>query len=353
MAGETGRTDLVMDLAAVAAGPRRPRRKGKSSVYSRLEEAPGSFAFAQAVDILRRWLRARGVADADRALRFRVNPNLSFPPGDMEAVTFSGQDADTRVELTLNLMGLHGAASPLPAHFTEHVAQHQDEPDALRDFFDVFHQELISLLYGSWRKYRYYLQYEEGAADPLSGRFFGFIGMGYRELREARNLEWSRLLAYMGLIAFKGDAAGSLESTLRHYFRYPDVFVVQCVPRVVEIPEDQRCRLGVANTTLGDDCVIGTKMPDQTGKFRIVIANLTWERFNAFLPDTDIFAQLTTLVKSILRSRLQFDVELRLRPEEIHPVRLASDGETRLGWSTWIGTGCDGVVVFNPETREV
>lgn len=89
--------------------------KRKTSVYSRLEESPGSFAFAQAVDIIRRYLRSLGVEEPDKALRFRVNPNLSFPPGDMESLTFSGRDKLTRAELTLNLMGLHGAGLP-PSH---------------------------------------------------------------------------------------------------------------------------------------------------------------------------------------------------------------------------------------------
>lgn len=345
MAGETGRTDLVMD-----PGARSPLHSGKrkTSVYSRLEESPGSFAFAQAVDIIRRYLRSLGVQEPDKALRFRVNPNLSFPPGDMESLTFSGRDGQTRAELTLNLMGLHGAGSPLPIYFTEHVAQHQDDPDALRDFFDIFNHELISILYGAWRKYRYYVRYEDGATDDLSRRFFGFIGMGYGQLRETEALNWSRLLAYMGLIAFKGDAAGSLESILRHYFGHSSVRVLQCIPRTVDIPEDQRCRLGAANTRLGEDCLLGDQVQDQTGKFRIVISDLSWERFNAFLPDTAIFAELTTLVKTVLRSRLQFDVELRLRPEEIRPLCLGDASETRLGWSTWMGDGGDGIVLLEP-----
>lgn len=350
MAGETGRTNFVMDPAA-GRRPAQPTKR-KTSVYSRLEESPGSFAFAQAVEILQRYMQGQGVRDTARALRFRVNPNLSFPPGDMESLAFFGEGEESRAILELNLMGLHGAASPLPTYFTEYVAQHQDDPDALRDFFDLFNHQLITLLYGAWRKYRYYLQYREGATDELSRRFFGFIGMGCGELRENATLNWSRLLAYMGLIAFKSDAAGSLESTLRHYFAHSSVYVIQCVRRIVDIPDDQRCRLGVANSRLDGNCLIGEQVADQTGKFRILISDLSWERFNAFLPDQAIFAELATLVKMVLRSRLQFDVELRLRPEEIRPLVLGEHSETRLGWSTWLGDGGDGVVVLEPAYQE-
>lgn len=177
--------------------------------------------------------------------------------------------------------------------------------------------------------------------------------MGYGQLREKEVLNWSRLLAYMGLIAFKSDAAGSLESTLRHYFAHSSVYVLQCIRRTVDIPDDQRCRLGVANCRLDQNCLIGERVPDQTGKFRILISDLSWERFNSFLPDQAIFAELATLVKMVLRSRMQFDVELRLRPEEIRPLIIGDSSETRLGWSTWLGEGGDGVVVLEPSYQEV
>ena len=349
MAAKTGHADTVMAPAAPrSACP----QKRKTAVYSRLEESPGSFAFAQAVSIILHYLSSQGVSEPEKALRFRVNPNLSFPPGEMESLTFTGQGQKSKALLTLNLMGLHGAGSPLPVYFSEHVAQHQDDPDALRDFFDLFNHEFIDILYGVWRKYRYYLQYKEGAADNLSRRFLGFIGMGYEQLRKNEGLNWSRLLAYTGLIAFKSDAAGSLESTLRYYFSHAAVYIVQCIRRIVNIPEDQLCRLGIANCQLEKDCLIGDQVPDQTGKFRILISDLSWPRFNSFLPDQTIFAELAMLVKMVLRSRLQFDVELRLRPEEIRPLVIGDESETKLGWSTWLGDDGDGVVVLEPEYQE-
>jgi type VI secretion system protein ImpH len=333
-------------LPAVWSGS-DPNERGRTSVYKNLEESPGSFAFAQAARIVGRHLGAQPGVNREDALRFTVNPNLSFPPSDIEAIFYHERpDGLPSVMLMLNLMGLHGAASPLPAYFTEHVAQQQDEPDALRDFFDIFHQRLISLLYRSWEKYRYYLQFRHDADDPMSGRFFSFLGMGYTQLRRTGGVSWPRLLAYTGLIAFKGEAAGSLESTLRHYFRHPQVVVIPCIRRRVPIPPDQQSSLGHGNSSLALDCHIGEYIADQSGKFRIRLSELNWERFNDFLPDTDIFLQLTTVVRSILRSRLQFDVELRLRLEEVRPTLAGEVSVSRLGWSSWLGDGGDGVVVL-------
>jgi type VI secretion system protein ImpH len=182
--------------------------------------------------------------------------------------------------------------------------------------------------------------------DILSRRFAGFMGVGHKASRAAKDLHWPRLMAYIGLIVFSGEAAGSLESILRHYFSHADISIVPCIRRWIDIPEDQQTRLGTANCTLGTDFLLGSSMPDQTGKFRIRIANLSWRRFNDFLPSGNLLGELRTLVNFVLRSRLDFDVELRLRSEEIPEWRLEESNECRLGWSTWAGEGGDGVVVL-------
>ena len=317
-----------------------------------LARISGGYAFSRAVEHV---LRICG--DGHRSedwLRFKVNPELSFPPGDIggagRAVDGSGED---RVWFTLNLMGLHGAGSPLPAYFTEHAAQHQDEADALRDFLDVFNHRLITLFHGILNKYRYYLQFRDNGTDVNSRRFFSFIGLGHRELQGTSGLRRERLLSYMGLIAFSGDAAGSLESILRHYFRHALVHIIPCIRRRVPIPEDQRCALGLANCRLSTDFLLGSAVLDQTGKFRVLFDSLSWERFTAFLPGGALFSELQALVRFVLRSRLGFDVELRLKPAEIPEFTIGKASPCRLGWTTWAGAGGDGVIILETDSRYV
>lgn len=319
-----------------------------------LLETPGNFAFAQALDVVARYLRSSGLHVDDETFRFSVNPNLSFPPSDIESLRLlEDENGAVRVEMMMNLLGLHGAASPLPAYFTEYVAQNQDDPDALRDFFDIFNHRLVAILHASWRKYRYYTQYRQYAVDRLSRRFFSFVGVGHEQIRQAKNLNWPRLMAYMGLIAFSGESAGSMESILRHYFSHQDMYVIPCVTRWVQIPEDQQTRLGTANCAAGLDFILGTEVPDQTGKFRIRISNLTWDEFISFLPHKSKFGELQTLTKFVLRSRLDFDVELRLRPEEVRSWKLEEGNDMFLGWATWSGEGGDGIVILETEHREL
>ncbi|UQZ90376.1 type VI secretion system baseplate subunit TssG [Deltaproteobacteria bacterium Smac51] len=320
-----------------------------SEALAALNLNPGNFAFAQAVRLVRKKLGgdeslplcAPGSADN---LRFRVNPDLSFPPSDINSISWNYEGPSPTVEMTLNLMGLHGAASPLPGYFTEFVTKHQDEESRLRDFFDLFNHRLICLFFDSWLKYRYHFQYRENASDRLSKRFFSFLGLGHDRLRESEDLDYTRLLSYMGLIAFNGESVGSLETILRHYFAHSEVYITPCVVRRVTIPEDQRTGLGQRNSGLSLNCVIGETIIDQTGKFRISIRDLNWRVFNTFLPSGDTFPRLGSLVRFVLRSQLSYDVELHLKREEIPPLIIGGDTQVRLAWSTWLGEGADGIV---------
>ena len=334
---------------------RQQQLLSKTNIFDVLTDVPGSFSFGQATLFSYKKLLANGVPAPEKNLRFKVNPDLSFPPSDVFDLKFEGDGAETKALMTLNLMGLHGAGSPLPSYFTEYVAQHQDEPCPLLDFFDLFNHELVDLFYGSWLKYRYHIQYEDGAADRLSCRFFSFLGLGHKNLRDTEDLNLLRLLPYIGLIAFSGEATGSLESILRHYFRHCDLEILPCIVRQVAIPDDQKSRLGQNNSVLGEsndalggECLLGEIVRDQHGKFRIVIKNLDWQLFNKFLPIGDTFPQVASLVRFVMRSQIGFDIELRLKPEEVPLLYIGENSENRLAWSSWLGDGGDGIVQLEP-----
>ena len=326
-----------------------------SPLVETLLETPGNFAFVQAVDIAVRHLREQSRPAGMEYCRFSVNPSLAFPPADIESLSFlTPDDAPPRIDMMLNLMGLHGADSPLPAYFAEHVAQNRDDPDALRDFLDIFNHRIILLILSIWRKYRYYARYTQNAEDLLSQRLYGFIGAGLKETRAAKNIQWPRLMAYMGLIAMSGDAEGSLESILRHYFRYHDITIIPCIRRWVPIPSDQRTTLGIQNCILGESFIAGDEVLDQSGKFRVCVDNLDWQTFLSFLPCNNKFDELKDVVNFVLKSRLSFDVELRLKPGEIRPWILGDEKHgTLLGWSTWNGKDGKGIIVLETDYGEL
>jgi type VI secretion system protein ImpH len=322
-------------------------------VYNMLEQTPGALAFAQAINLVERCLKEQGVSEPEKVIRYSVNPNLSFPPGDIESIHFTEKDGHPYVEIMLNLMGLHGSSSPMPTYFTEFIAQNQDVPNALQDFFDIFNHRLITILYRAWNKYRYHLRYKYGATDEISRRFLSFIGLGHRSVQQSTNLDLSTLLSYAGLISSKGDSYDSVENTLRYYFNHQYIGIIPCIKRNVRIHREQIAKLGLANTVLDENFMLGSEVCDQNGKFRIHIYNLYLVTFNSFLPDKEKFKNLKKLVNFIFLSHITFDIELVLKKEEIPQWMLGVSSGNRLGWSTWLGTNGDGIVLLETNHQEV
>ena len=285
-------------------------------------------------------------------LEFQANPSLGFPGSDTDRLEFFEEHGELRARLRINLVGLFGAGSPLPAFYSEQALGDGPDGNTTRDFLDLFNDRLQRLLLPIWRKYRYYAHYESGARDLFSARLFALIGLGGERLRAAEDLNWRRLLPYLGLLSLRAHSAALVESVLRYYFKHADLRIEQCVERRVEIIAEQRNRLGLANSQLGESLVLGDSVRDRGGKFRIHIRQLSWARFHKFLPIGNGYQPLCALVRFTLRDPLDYDIRLALRHEEIRELRIGQDNVCHLGWTSWLGhEQADGVVTIGSKTH--
>lgn len=285
-------------------------------------------------------------------LEFQANPSLGFPGSDTDRLEFFEEHGELRARLRINLVGLFGAGSPLPAFYSEQALGDGPDGNTTRDFLDLFNDRLQRLLLPIWRKYRYYAHYESGARDLFSARLFALIGLGGERLRAAEDLNWRRLLPYLGLLSLRAHSAALVESVLRYYFKHADLRIEQCVERRVEIIAEQRNRLGLANSQLGESLVLGDSVRDRGGKFRIHIRQLSWARFHEFLPIGSGYQPLCALVRFTLRDPLDYDIRLALRHEEIRELRIGADNVCHLGWTSWLGhEQADGVVTIGSKTH--
>lgn len=222
-----------------------------------------------------------------------------------------------------------------------------EDGNPTRNFLDLFHHRLQRLMLPIWQKYRYRASFQSGALDPFSSQLFALIGLGGDEIRRARELNWKRLLPYLGLLSLRAHSAALIEAVLRYYFKHAELTLEQCIERRVEILQEQRNRLGRANSLLGEDLVLGEHVRDRSGKFRIHIRELDWQRFHEFLPIGFGYQPLCALVRFTLRDPLDYDIRLVLRQEEIRELRIDEQNDCRLGWTSWLGREkADGVVTL-------
>ncbi|MEG1039443.1 MAG: type VI secretion system baseplate subunit TssG [Pseudomonas sp.] len=286
-------------------------------------------------------------------LEFQANPSLGFPGSDIDRVEFFQEHGHLRARLRFNLIGLFGAGSPLPAFYGEQALGDGEEGNLTRNFLDLFHHRLQRLMLPIWCKYRYRASFRSGAFDPFSAQLFALIGLGGEVIREARELNWKRLLPYLGLLSLRAHSAALIEAVLRYYFKHADLVIEQCIERRVVILEEQRNQLARANSVLGEDLVLGEQVRDRCGKFRIHIRQLDWQRFHEFLPIGFGYQPLCALVRFTLRDPLDYDIRLVLRQQDIHELRIGEQNACRLGWTTWLGRErADGVVILGSKIDE-
>lgn len=319
---------------------------------SGLSQAIREYSLFQAVrlvvDRLRKMHPDLSEDDLYDQLEFQANPSLGFPGCDVDRVEFFEEHGQMRARLRFNLMSLVGAGSPLPAFYAEQALSDSEDGNLTRTFLDLFHHRLQRLMWPIWCKYRYHAGFQSGALDPFSSQLFALIGLGGEEIRKARELNWKRLLPYLGLLSLRAHSAALIEAVLRYYFKHTELTIEQCIERRVDILDEQRNRLGRANSQLGEDLVLGEHVRDRSGKFRIHIRELDWQRFHEFLPIGLGYQPLCALVRFTLRDPLDYDIRLVLRQEEIHELRIGEQNACHLGWTSWLGyEHADGVVTLN------
>lgn len=275
----------------------------------------------------------------EEALRFRAWDNPAFAPRDLIEIARSEGDDGLPLRLTVAFMGLHGPASPLPAHVTERAMADDEAGENLRDFLDVFNHRAVSLLVRIWRKYRYFLEFTGDGADGMSRRIFAIAGLPRDCEALFGPLDPVRLLPYAGSLAMATAPASAIETVVSHYLHGIGARVEPLVARTVTVPDEQRTRLGTRASQLGETMIVGHRVRDVSGKFRLHIGPIGRADFAALLPGQALFEEVVRLVRLLVRDRLSFDLVLHLWRDDAPPWRLGAHAPDaiRLGYNAWAG----------------
>jgi type VI secretion system protein ImpH len=122
---------------------------------------------------------------------------------------------------------------------------------------------------------------------------------------------------------------------LRDYFALERLDIEQCCERWVAIDQSQQNRLGGRNCSLGRDLVIGRRVRDRSGKFRISVGPVSLKNFVRFTPTGEDFAGMINLTRYVVGDRLDFDLQVRIAADEVPMCKLSSGSPQRLGWTSW------------------
>jgi type VI secretion system protein ImpH len=269
---------------------------------------------------------------ARERVRFRANPTLGFPAEEVARIE-PRPGSPGGLDVIVNFLGLYGPSSPLPPFYTEKViGADGDDNGALALFLDFFHHRLVSLVAQITKHHRYYLRYQTGAQDKLSASIAALFGLIPHGLSAHGQELRATLLPYAGLLTLYSRSASIIATIITQCTGLP-TRIEEFIPRRVRIPEPQLSRLGLGQTSLGEDFILGEEIEDELGKFRIVIGPLNRGQFDRLLPGEPDFVEVGELVRLSIKDPLTFERALELAPGEAPTWNL---GEARLGWTTWL-----------------
>ncbi|MCB2186783.1 MAG: type VI secretion system baseplate subunit TssG [Deltaproteobacteria bacterium] len=320
------------------------------SLEEKLRRRGFAFEFFQAVRLLeKRFPGTPRVGEngpySQEPVRLRPSRSLGFPPGDVrliEQLSPAGRRQAQREvwRITQNFLGLYGVTSPLPAYFSEMIAQTYLEEDPLRDFLDIFNHRLISLYYRAWKKYRLSAAVDPTRPDKITQGLLALLGRQEGLPEEDWRVAPLRLVRYASLLAGRNRPPGGLEFFIGDFFGIDKVRVTTFVPRWVRVGAANQSRVGVngRHHRLGESLVLGNWVRDVAGLFRLTLGPLSLPAFWSLLPGGQAFTELVFLVRLYTRQRVNFELELILKSEDVEPLRLsAASPEHPLGRYSWLG----------------
>ncbi len=317
------------------------KRQTDYSLAERLFEEFYSFSFFKAVDLLEKiFPDKKSLGDTfnpeREAVRFRVRPDLIFPPSDIAGLEQGSDNEPANMDIAF--MGLLGPSGVLPHWYSElAVARRRLKDSSLTAFLDIFHHRLISLFFLAWKKHQFPVSYRSGARDRLSGYLLSLAGLGTKGLRGRIGLAEESLSFYSGLLSRQFPNAVSIESAVS-YYAGAQVEIKQFIERLIPLaPEDQTC-IGRANARLGVDTVCGSHVWDCRTKFRLNLGPVGFKKFQRFLPVGDLLKPIFSLVRYMVGIEYEFEVRVILKREEVPSCVLGAGGDKapRLGWTTWV-----------------
>lgn len=308
---------------------------------------PYRFNFFQAVRLLERiYATRRPIGQAalpeNEVVRFRTPVSLNFPASQIHALVPENKDTEPAAppEMMVAFMGLTGPSGVLPHAYTELLMERLRNKDkALHEFLDVFNHRIISLFYRAWEKYRFPIAYERGLEDRFTEFLFDIIGLGTRGLRNRFNFKDEGLLSYGGLIANKPHSPSAVAGILGDYFGVPAA-LESFKGQWLKLESESYATLGRANTELGLNTVVGTRVWDSQSKFRVRFGPLSLASFQAFLPNGSAYQPATELTRFLAGQEFDFDIQLVLQKQVVPACNLITKTEQqpRLGWTSWLKT---------------
>ncbi len=288
-------------------------------------------------------------------LRFGQYLSLGFATASMEQPHLAREQGH---KLMVRFTGLTGPSGPLPLRYTDFIRNRlrgTQDPDlrgpreeaalsmgggsgkdsTLSEFIDIFHHRAISLFYRAMAVARKTVDLDREEDRTFAEWIASTFGCGLPEMDSLDAVPTLHRLPFAGHLACQTRHASGLQGLLSDYFDMP-VEVGSFAGQWIDIPEEQRCRVGESRETglLGRTCVVGSKIWDRQMKCTLRLGPMAYAQYEQFLPGSVCHKRLHAWLAFYTRGELYWEAAIVLRKEDVPKTKLGSTG--RLGYTAWL-----------------
>ncbi|UXU90405.1 type VI secretion system baseplate subunit TssG [Burkholderia sp. S-53] len=279
-------------------------------------------------------------------VRFRPRPRLGFPAGEVAAVEIDDEDGDAPPTIRTTFMGLYGVDAAMPSHTIDEIVLREEGHEAVEAFLDPFNHRIATLLYRTWKKYRYPERFQAGGVDDHSRSLLCLAGFGWGDKPARAGLPASRMLALLGLLIQRTRTSEGLAGVIalaapRVGVRVDEFWAVttsagQPRPLTSTRPAIAASRDG-RRVGLGGGYVLGRRIAYRSRAVRVTLRPDDVQQAHDLLPGASLHRDLMAFIR--LYVGVKADVHLRMKVSSRFvpsPVVGAgrADPAPRLGWTT-------------------
>jgi len=278
---------------------------------------------------------------ADDPVRFRPDPGMGFPAGELKAIELDPENPGRPATVRTRVLGLYGVDSPMPTAFLDDIAQRREGHEALEAFLDIFNHRIFTQFYRIWRKYSYPATFAAGGTDATSQCLLGLIGLGIPGSTRRVATPISRFLALLGVMRLPTRNAEGIEALVKLLARKTQARISPHWPQ--KIPLAHPASLCPSRpVTLSEGTPLGNVGRDVNSQLHLMLCTDDAKEANDWLPGGALHSDLLVLLRVYLGWRcsatLQLTVALSSLPTPVlgNPrIRLGMTGVLGLGTDTW------------------
>jgi type VI secretion system protein ImpH len=278
---------------------------------------------------------------ADDPVRFRPDPGMGFPAGELKAIETCGDLPERPATVRTRLLGLYGVDSPMPTTFQDDIAQRREGHEALEAFLDIFNHRIFTQFYRIWRKYSYPATFEAGGSDATSQCLLGLIGLGIPGTAKQIATPVSRFLALLSVMRLPTRNAEGISALVKLLAPDTEARVTPHWPQKVALvrPASLSKRHPVS---LSQGTPLGSVGVDANSQLHLALFTEDLNEARSWLPGGLLHNDLLVLLRVYLgwrcTAKLQLSLPINSLPSPVlggAPVLLGMTGVLGLGSEAW------------------